>query len=362
MTMENFKTRVNNKEEENIVVNAAKALGFYANDNWDVKNSVGVFFNFDNKVLSFTLDMTFYELSNVPELTPDQLQDKVILHRNDVSDATHSDGSGKALYLRDGWYFWNFNNDQWDSSKKYPHLLGRISDLKPIQKPQPQTVADMKEWLIPDDGYKYHKCVESLSGSSWIEIPTGSEAAVLLNQRLFFWKDSGNTHWTNSIWNSCEYTLSPSYMTLNEFMEEWEDAQVVWGVLPKIDKEKAKQTPKSENPTIDTTYTLLDGESARKAWANGSKIQISPIQDIPEWEDLNEKTAPLDCFQKKWLFRCKPPTIMINGTELKPWNSIQVNYENFQIKIDCIDGESAEQSYKALQKVFCNKSVNWSNN
>lgn len=27
--------------------------------------------------------------------------------------------------------------------------------------------------------------------------------------------------------------------------------------------EKAKQTPKSENPTIDTTHILLDGESAK---------------------------------------------------------------------------------------------------
>ena len=95
---------------------------------------------------------------------------------------------------------------------------------------------------------------------------------------------------------------------------------------------------------------------------NGSKIQISPIQDIPEWEDLNEKIATLDCFQKKWLFRCKPLTIMINGTELKPWNSVQVNYETFQIKIDCIDAESADQSYKAIQKIFCNRSVSWSNN
>ena len=126
--------------------------------------------------------------------------------------------------------------------------------------------------------------------------------------------------------------------------------------------EKAKQTPKSENPTIDTTYILLDGESAKKAWVNGSKIQISPIQAIPEWEDLNEKIATLDCFQKKWLFRCKPLTIMINGTELKPWNSIQVNYENFQIKIECIDDESADQSYKALQKVFSKRLNNWSNN
>lgn len=49
--MKNFKTRVNNKEEENIVVDAAKAFGFPAKDNWDVKNSVGVFFDFDSKAL-----------------------------------------------------------------------------------------------------------------------------------------------------------------------------------------------------------------------------------------------------------------------------------------------------------------------
>ena len=252
MTMKNFKTRVNNKEEENIVVDAAKAFGFPAKDNWDVKNSVGVFFDFDSKALGFTLDMTFFEKSNVPELTPDQLQDKVVLHRNDVSDANWETEGEDQIYI--------------DSSGK-----------------------------------------------------------------SFIFREQG--------WDK---------------LQRHEMRQAMW--------EKAKQTPKSENPTIDTTYILLDGESAKKAWVNGSKIQISPIQAIPEWEDLNEKIATLDCFQKKWLFRCKPLTIMINGTELKPWNSIQVNYENFQIKIECIDDESADQSYKALQKVFSKRLNNWSNN
>jgi hypothetical protein len=153
-----------------------------------------------------------------------------------------------------------------------------------------------------------------------------------------------------------------------ENIKRWDKSSLDYVYLKPITKIKdqptsdAEQIPKSENRNIDATYNLLDGESAKKAWVNGSKIQISPIQDIPEWEDLNEKIATLDCFQKKWLFRCKPLTIMINGTELKPWNSVQVNYETFQIKIDCIDAESADQSYKAIQKIFCNRSVNWSNN
>lgn len=227
----------------------------------------------------------------------------------------------------------------------------------------------IKEFLDPLRGYQYIRLTQDeikenmLGWENWIVIPKGSEVAVLLFEKLFFWKDDGITHWSNSDWYSCNIdTPSVSYMSLKEFINEWEEARIVWEVLPKIEVDEAKQTANSETSTIDTTSIHLNGEAAKQAWVNGSKIQISPIQDIPEWEDLNEKIATLDCFQKKWLFRCKPLTIMINGTELKPWNSIQVNYEKFIIKIECVDSESADKSYKALQQVFSNRSVNWSKN
>ena len=245
MTMENLKIPNNSKTEEQ-VLNLLEQLGYFR-----LSGAYGSEYLFakgeDKTIYSDVQAPHIYQL-----LTLDQLQDKVVLHRNDVSDANWETEGEDQIYIDSSGKSFIFREQGWDKLRRH------------------------------------------------------------------------------------------------------EMRQAMW--------EKAKQTPKSENPTIDTTYILLDGESAKKAWVNGSKIQISPIQAIPEWEDLNEKIATLDCFQKKWLFRCKPLTIMINGTELKPWNSIQVNYENFQIKIECIDDESADQSYKALQKVFSKRLNNWSNN
>lgn len=293
-----------------------------------------------------------------------QLEDMVIINRNDVNDANHTDQDGWEWFLTsngDGYVFAVGNaqqNARWDKSP-LEHV-----DLKPILNIENQQNSKvLREYLDPENSYQFFKSTELSLGKSWIEIPSGSEVAVLLHEKIYFWKNTGNSHWINSKWNVCGIdTPSTSYMSLNEFIDNWEEARIVWEVLPKTQKDDAKQTNKSEDPIIDTTYTLLDGESAKKAWGNGSKIQISPIQDIPEWEDLNEKVAPLAIFKKELLFRCKPLTIMINNTELKPWNSIEVNYEKFIIKIECVDRGSADQSYNALQKVFTNRSVNWSNN
>jgi hypothetical protein len=295
-----------------------------------------------------------------------QLEDMVIINRNDVNDANHTDQDGWKWFLTSnghGYVFAAGNAQQlprWDKSP-----LDNV-DLKPIQKPLTELMKDIqviKEWLDPNDHYSYHKASVFGQGSGWIEIPSGSEIAVLLDDKIFFWKDKGQTHWSNAMWNDCKLdTPSVSYFSLKEFMDVWEHSKIIWELLPKTAKLDAEETPKCKNPIIDTAQFILDGELAKKAWANGSKIQISPIQDIPEWEDLNEKVAPLDIFKKELLFRCKPSTILINGTELKPWNSIQVNYEKFIIKIECVDRESADKSYKALQQVFSNRSVNWSKN
>lgn len=351
--------RTQNKAD---VLNCFAELGFYVTSATSIIDSDEFLFVQDNgRVFSCenAIGSDGYSWVNLR-----QIEDMVIINRNDINDANHIDLNGWKWFLTsngDGYVFAVGNaqqNARWDKSS-LEHV-----DLKPILNfENQQSSIVLREYLDPENSYQFFKSTELCLGKSWIEIPSGSEVAVLLHEKIYFWKNTGKSHWINSNWIDCGIdTPSTSYMSLNEFMDNWEEAGIVWEVLPKTQKDDAKQTTKSEDPIIDAIYTLLDGESAKKAWVNGSKIQISPIQDIPEWEDLNEKVAPLAIFQKELLFRCKPLTIMINNTELKPWNSIQVNYEKFVIKIECVDRESAEKSYKVLQDVFCNRSANWSKN
>lgn len=363
--MENLKIKVNSEAESKEVQEYLLANGLEKPYNNFTLHNGWVCIR-ENQILCVCESQAGSELDEFKELDLPQLHDLVVLTRNDLNDANHTDQDGWKWFLTSRGEGYVFAVGNAENIKRWDKSPLDYVDLKPIQKPLTELMKDVsviKEWLDPNDHYSYHKASVFGHGSGWIEIPSGSEIAVLLDEKIFFWKDKGQTHWSNAMWNDCKPdTPSVSYFSLNEFMDEWEHSKIIWELLPKTAKRDAEETPKCKTPIIDTTQFILDGELAKKAWVNGSKIQISPIQDIPEWEDLNEKIATLDCFQKKWLFRCKPLTIMINGTELKPWNSVQVNYETFQIKIDCIDAESADQSYKAIQKIFCNRSVSWSNN
>ncbi|KYQ82500.1 hypothetical protein AWW72_18005 [Acinetobacter sp. NRRL B-65365] len=289
-------------------------------------------------------------------VTLDHLKDMVILNRNDVNDATHvmPDDGDKFVKLSDGWRYWT--DDGMDAYGQYAFAWQKNgnsdeyleANLRPIQKPKTTD----HEFLDPENSYQYIKTTDVGIKPTWIEIPEG---AHLYFMEWFYKLENGIWYaWMGRTkWMETEYQFSTDYANIHWVRE---------GIkLPEPENKHAVESTQSFNPNINADYILLDGEAAKKAWSNGSKIQISPIKSIPEWEDLNVKVATLDFFEKKFLFRCKPHTIMLNGVELKPWNSVQVNYEKFQIRIDCADVESASHTYEEIWKVFSNRSVDWSN-
>ena len=70
------------------------------------------------------------------EITLSQLRDLIVLHRNDVNDATHScDGmNGAAININGSWYGYNYFKNEWQPWDEIEDDEYKISDLKPIQK------------------------------------------------------------------------------------------------------------------------------------------------------------------------------------------------------------------------------------
>lgn len=300
--------------------------------------------------------IAFKELSrDYRHVTIEDLQSMIVLKRNDLNDATHETLEGNLEYLELNEKFYYFGADGWLESPETD--VWHANNLRPIPSPSTLSVSNVapvliKEFLDPENSYQYFKTTDVGINPSWISIPEGAHLYFM----EWFYKRENEIWYAwmgNSVWTETEYQFNTTYANVHWVRDGIE--------LPKPENKHPVESSLSLNPNINADYILLDGEAAKQAWVNGSKIQISPIKSIPEWEDLNVKVATLDCFEKKFLFRCKPHTIMLNGVELKPWNSVQVNYEKFQIRIDCADVESASHTYEEIRKVFSNRSVDWSN-
>ncbi|MDH2662940.1 hypothetical protein [Acinetobacter baumannii] len=94
------------------------------------------------------------------ELTLPQLRDLVVLKRNDVKDATHTDGNRKAFLDSAGEYhYWCFHKNEWIDSK---HIAYLIQYLKPIQTAQ-AVLNDLDE--LREEYKDYHKDPALISGA-----------------------------------------------------------------------------------------------------------------------------------------------------------------------------------------------------
>jgi hypothetical protein len=98
------------------------------------------------------------------ELTLPQLRDLVVLKRNDVKDATHTDGNRKAFLDSAGEYhYWCFHKNEWIDSK---HIAYLIQYLKPIQTAQ-AVLNDLDE--LREEYKDYHKDPALISGrEAWL--------------------------------------------------------------------------------------------------------------------------------------------------------------------------------------------------
>lgn len=125
------------------------------------------------------------------ETTLQELRDKVVLKRNDVSDATHVRYDGKKYFhAKSTDYFYHFSNDkEWLLSNWMNDQL--LPQLKPI-KESTMTTPPKKEYLDPHNNYEL---IEWDGGfmiqEHWIEVPMGAESYMMTSahaQRGIFYK------------------------------------------------------------------------------------------------------------------------------------------------------------------------------
>jgi len=133
-----------------------------------------------------------FNSNDYKELNLYQLRDLVVLHRNDINDATHKDNS---IHNRMGFlssdgveYFWSYFDLKWFKSEQHSF---ETTKLKPIK------IEKMKEWLDPEDGYSLVTAVHALP--HWIEVPEGSEGYYQYRKgeddNEFFLKKIGDTYY-----------------------------------------------------------------------------------------------------------------------------------------------------------------------
>lgn len=130
--------------------------------------------------------------SQYKEITLPELRDMVVLKRNKVGDATHTDGRYSFYVGKDKNYFFSSCDKAWRGTWK------NVEILKPIEKP-------MKEYLRKnsDGTYSYIGTVQPDHVSNFmIEIPEGSETFNYYDGKdnLFFLKGSGeDTMFSNDL-------------------------------------------------------------------------------------------------------------------------------------------------------------------
>ena len=161
--MENYKVKVGSEAESKEAQELFVALGGEVR----LDDRVGIVCRIEGKI--YTDDIKFYDAyGDCKELTIPQLRGMVVLKRNDVSDATHTDGHYSFYVGKDKNYFFSSCDKAWRGTWK------NVEILKPIEKP-------MKEYLnkLEDGTYKLVLLDSVADGvEGLIEIPEGSMFAT----------------------------------------------------------------------------------------------------------------------------------------------------------------------------------------
>lgn len=171
--MENYKIKVNNEAESK----EAQELFFELGYSWLLGKVEIKYIDEPSLIatlngISFCGDMDHFHKFDAKELTLHQLRDLVVLHRNDVKDATHIDKYGTShVDINGQWFFWSNNNDDeiidygWNESASSRESDNRaLEPIKPIQEPGLISGADALRALA--DG----KEVEQWNGNIWWDV------------------------------------------------------------------------------------------------------------------------------------------------------------------------------------------------
>ena len=167
--MENLKIRVNSEAESKEVQINLEQLGFKKLV-WGifVHNSYFIFANCNYYSRD---DIENFSECDYKEITLPELRDLVVLKRNSIDDATHTDGHCSFYVGKDKNYFFCSCDKAWRGTWK------NVDILKPIKKP-------MKEYLRKNNDGEYilevtnEREAQEPHAKHWIEVPKGSDYLI----------------------------------------------------------------------------------------------------------------------------------------------------------------------------------------
>ena len=114
--------------------------------------------------------------SQYKEITLPELRDLVVLKRNSIDDATHTDGHYSFYVGKDKNYFFSSCYKAWRGTWK------NVDILKPIEKPMKEP--KQAEFLVKtDSGYVLQVLDENAGGEDVVRIPDGAVKAYLNNSK-----------------------------------------------------------------------------------------------------------------------------------------------------------------------------------
>ena len=159
--------------------------------------------------------LDFFNKHQAKEITLPQLRDLVVLNRNSIDDATHTDGNYSFYVGKDKNYFFSSCDKAWRGTWK------NVDILKPIEKPMKEP--KQAEFLVKtNSGYVLQVLDENSGGADVVRIPDGAEIAILSSGVVYFWKShffNGGVHkyWVEMKggWDASWYLKSvPSAITI----------------------------------------------------------------------------------------------------------------------------------------------------
>ena len=173
--MKDLKIRVNGEAENKEAQGIFKILGGAWSDHVKADHYDKEFLYLKNGVIEYDdLLFEFLAVDECKEITLPELRDLVVLKRNSIDDATHTDGHYNFYVGKDKNYFFSSCDKAWRGTWK------NVDILKPIEKP-------MKEYLIKSGDGKYLLTHHDSIGA--IEIPQGAECLTQCGKFKAFWKD-----------------------------------------------------------------------------------------------------------------------------------------------------------------------------
>ena len=246
-----------------------------------------------------------------------QLEEMVILDRNDALDANHIDQDGWKWFVSQTGVGYVFGAGNAEQIQRWDELSLDHVELTPISKATNETTpAKTRQFLDPTRAYMHitlteHEVKENLQGNgNWIEIPEGAH--------LYFME------WFYKLENSIWYAwMGQSKWTETEYHFNTDYANVHWicaGLeLPKP-SEITKQSASSEVFELNN-FKFVDGVEAVEAVRDGFNVEYET--DEGGWESFNFETGfKVGCLlgqpnrhNKVVRFRIVPKTLKIVGVD-----------------------------------------------